>query len=238
MDFWWRFGGHSVVGPWYPRMSRAPRGPTMFTMNQSTYEKPRPDGFTGAGIVGYRTLRLGPDDQLGGTVERHERVRVGALHVSDAPAVRAMLGRCSRATLYKRFHGFTDGVAQASHALADANQDVYGAWSADGCVGMASLAITEEGHGAIGVLVEDRWQRRGAGSALVAALVERAHEVRLTSFIVDILADNYFIIPLLARIGGVTTTFGYSGYRVRVGLESPLTASASRADFPVQGDRQ
>ena len=210
----------------------------MFTMNQSTYERPQPDGFTGAGVVGYRDGRRAFDDQLGVAVGGNERVRVGALHVDDAPAVRAMLGRCSRATLYKRFHGFTDGVAHASHTLADANQDVYGAWSADRCVGMASLAVTEEGHGGIGVLVEDRWQRRGAGSALVAALVERAKELRLSSFIVDIQAHSNFIIPLLARIGGITTTFSYSGYRVRVGLGSPLTASASRADFPVQGDRQ
>ena len=124
MEFGWRFGGGSVVVPWSPRMSWAPSAPTMFTMNQSTYERPQPDGFTGAGVVGYRDGRRAFDDQLGVAVGGNERVRVSALHVDDAPAVRAMLGRCSRATLYKRFHGFTDGVAHASHALADANQDV------------------------------------------------------------------------------------------------------------------
>jgi GNAT superfamily N-acetyltransferase len=210
----------------------------MFAMNQSTYEEPQPDGFTRAATVVYRERRLAPDDRLGHTVTRNERVRVRALHVGDTPAVRAMLGRCSRATLYKRFHGFTDGVAHASHALADANQDVYGAWSADTCVGMASLAVTEEGYGDMGVLVEDRWHRRGAGSALVAALVTRAKQLDLPSLVADILADNYFIIPLLARVGGITTTFAYSGYRVRVGLGSPLTASAIRGNFPVQGDQQ
>ena len=47
------------------------------------------------------------------------------------------------------------------------------------------------------------------------------------------LADNYFVLPLLARVGAVSTTFAYSGYRVRVGLGVPVTAGAVRVDVPV-----
>ena len=90
---------------------------------------------------------------------------MAVLKAEDLPEVTAMLGRCSRATLYKRFHGFTDGVAHASFTIDDPAQDAYGAWSGGTCVGMASLAITQEGHGEIGVLVEDAWQRRGAGAS-------------------------------------------------------------------------
>ena len=49
------------------------------------------------------------------------------------------------------------------------------------------------------------------------------------------MADNYFVLPLLARIGAITTTFAYSGYRVRVGLGPPLSGGAIRGDFPVWG---
>ena len=91
---------------------------------------------------------------------------VTVLDEGDVPDVTAMLGRCSRATLYKRFHGFTDGVAYAAQALADPNQDAYGTWSAGTCVGMASLALDKEGYADIGVLVEDQWQsaRRRLGT--------------------------------------------------------------------------
>jgi RimJ/RimL family protein N-acetyltransferase len=203
-------------------------------MNQSTYEQVLPNGFTQAAVAERPTagalMRTG---RLLARSTAEEQVRVAVLKAEDLPEVTAMLGRCSRATLYKRFHGFTDGVAHASFTIDDAAQDAYGAWSGGACVGMASLAITQEGHGEIGVLVEDAWQRRGAGSALVAALVERAQQLGLPGLIADVLADNYFVLPLLARVGAISTTFAYSGYRVRVGLGVPVTAGAVRADVPV-----
>ncbi len=68
------------------------------------------------------------------------------------------------------------------------------------------------------MLIEDAWQRRGAGSALVAAVVGRARELGLPGLVADVLADNYFVLPWLARTGAIRTTFAYSGYRVLVGL--------------------
>ena len=95
-----------------------------------------------------------------------EEVRLTVLDQRDVPAVIAMLGRCSRATLYRRFHGFTDGVAHASQTLAGLDQHAYGAWSGGRCIGMASLAVDGEDYGDIGVLVEDAvaaaWRRLSA----------------------------------------------------------------------------
>lgn len=152
-------------------------------------------------------------------IGRHE-VRIVALEQSDTEDVFAMLRRCTKASLYRRFHGVTDGTSHATHALAGADgQDAYGAWSGDRCVGLASLALDQDGSVHIGVLVEDSWQRRGAGSALVATLVERARARRLPSLVADVLADDHFILRLLARIGPVTTTLAYGEYRARVELE-------------------
>ena len=78
-----------------------------------------------------------------------------------------MLGRCSSMTLYHHFHGITDGVAYARHVLANADgHDSYLAWSEDRCVGVGSLHVGED-QAEIGVLVEDSWQRRGVGTALL-----------------------------------------------------------------------
>ncbi len=163
-----------------------------------------------------------------GPLEDDEQVRVTRLDIDDLPAITAMLGRCSRATLYKRFHGFTGGRAHAASTVSDPSEDTYGAWRAGGCVGMATLAVNEEGYGEIGVLVEDAWQRRGAGAALVTALVGRAHELGLPGLVADVLADNYFILPLLARIGAIATTFAYSGCRVASVSASPLVLVTRR----------
>ncbi|HSS10369.1 MAG TPA: GNAT family N-acetyltransferase, partial [Acidimicrobiales bacterium] len=159
-----------------------------------------------------------------------DRIRIATLERGDAEAVLAMLGRCSPATLYHRFHGVTDGLSHATQVLAGATgQDAYGAWSADSCVGLACLAVSSDGSADIGVLVEDGWKRRGVGSALVLALVGRARERQLTSLVADVLADDQYILPLLARIGPVATSLAYGGYTVRVGLEPRTAASSDQA---------
>jgi GNAT superfamily N-acetyltransferase len=143
-----------------------------------------------------------------------------------------MVGRCSAGTLYRRFHGVTDGVFHALQLVSDGDQDAYGAWSADLCIGVASLA--DDGHGSthIGVLVEDGWQRRGAGSALLAALVVRARQRLLPALVADVLADNGFILPLLDRVGPTTTEFCYGGYRVNVVIERGWRPEPSRSPQP------
>ena len=102
-----------------------------------------------------------------------------------------MLGRCSSMTLYHRFHGITDGVAYARHVLANADgHDSYLAWSEDRCVGVGSLHVGED-QAEIGVLVEDSWQRRGVGTALLAALVGRARRCDLSSLRADVLGGKF-----------------------------------------------
>jgi RimJ/RimL family protein N-acetyltransferase len=226
-----------VATQWWPRMSRSNRSADDVPVNQSTYEHLRPNGFIDTARPQHRaaTLIRQAGRPAEGRLEDDEQVRVTFLDIDDLPAITAMLGRCSRATLYKRFHGFTDGRAHASSTVSDPNEDAYGAWRAGRCVGMATLAVNEEGYGEIGVLVEDAWQRRGAGAALVTALVGRAHELGLPGLVADVLADNYFILPLLARIGAIATTFAYSGCRVRVGFGIPLSGGAIRGDVPVRG---
>src|SRR5262245_39752138 len=65
---------------------------------------------------------------------------IAAVSPADTHQVLAMLGRCSSGTLYRRFHGVTDGVAYARQLLTPGRgQDSYSAWVGDRCVGLASL---------------------------------------------------------------------------------------------------
>src|SRR5580692_9864101 len=60
---------------------------------------------------------------------------------SDLEAVLAMLARCSRVTLFHRFHGITDGVAYYGALLRDRVDQTLLAWHGSTCVGVASLGV-------------------------------------------------------------------------------------------------
>jgi GNAT superfamily N-acetyltransferase len=157
-------------------------------------------------------------------VESHP-VLISAVTSADTAPVLAMLGRCSSWTLYRRFHGATDGVGYAKQLLTNNNSDAFGAWVDGRCVGLASLHPANDDSAEIGVLVEDAWQRRGVGSALTAALVRRARERQLSSLRAEVLSDNHFVLPGLARIGPTDSSVSWGSHSVRIRLE-PKTGEA------------
>ena len=74
-----------------------------------------------------------------------------------------MLTRCSQATLVRRFHGFTDGVAYTRALFRNQpNGDTFVAWYGSCCVAVATLGVDANGIADLGVLVEDAWQRRAS----------------------------------------------------------------------------
>jgi GNAT superfamily N-acetyltransferase len=106
-----------------------------------------------------------------------------------------MLGRCSRASLFHRFHGFTDGVAYFAALLRDRPADqILLAWSRSTCVGVATLGVDATGIVDLGVLVEDAWQRRRIGTLLVASLLDGTRAKGVTSVYADALVDDAFIL--------------------------------------------
>ncbi len=171
---------------------------------------------------------------------RSDRIRVTVLEQADSDALLDMAGRCSATTLYRRFHGVTDGVRYAQQLLADAaDHDSYAAWNGDRCVGIGNLHVCED-TAEIGVLVEDGWQRRGVGSALVAALVRRARQHRTDFLRADLLAENQFVLQTLARVGPLRTRSAPGSYTalidIRPGSAPAQTPSVTTpgATLPVQ----
>jgi GNAT superfamily N-acetyltransferase len=146
-------------------------------------------------------------------------VRIATVDQDDFAPVLAMIDRCSTTTLYRRFHGFLDVAAfAAAQVAADAGRDAVLAWCGERCVGLASLYDDGAGCADLGVLVEDAWQRRGVGTALVRALLRRATARGLTCLRVDLVGDNHVLLPALRRIGPLRTSAGSGGYRVHVDL--------------------
>ena len=163
-----------------------------------------------------------------------DRTRVTVLERAHAAALLAMVGRCSAMSLYRRFHGVTDGVAYTEQVLAGAARgDSYVAWRGDRCVGLGNLHVCDD-TAEIGVLVEDDWQRRGVGTALLIALVRRVRERGSHFLSADVLAENHFVLQGLASIGPMRTALAYGSYTVLVdlGLKTALVQTPSLTRRP------
>lgn len=139
-----------------------------------------------------------------------------------------MVARCSPESLFHRFHGVVAAPARAAALLAGGEQEVYLAQSAGRCVGVASLSGGSDPCPHIAVLVEDGWQRRGIGSALIATVAAHARRTGAEAVRAEILYEDRFILGILARIGPVATVACNPGYEARVTLwpEQPLGRAA------------
>jgi GNAT superfamily N-acetyltransferase len=163
---------------------------------------------------------------------------------SDIEAVLTMLSRCSRVTLFHRFHGLSDGVAYFVTLLRDGPLDqTLLAWYGSTCVGVATLAAGATGIIDLGVLVEDAWQRRGVGTQLAASLLDHGRAKGVTTVHADVLGDDLFILEGLRRLGPLTTSIEFGNLSIDIdisgepcqpsGIRLPVVFEATAA-----GDRR
>ncbi len=164
-----------------------------------------------------------------------DQIRIAVLRRPDSEALLAMLGRCSPLTLYRRFHGITDGTFFARQVLAEVeDQNSYLAWNGDRCVGLGSLGRGPD-TADIGVLVEDSWQRRGVGTKLSIALLRQAREWRVPLLRADVLAENAFTLRALARMGPTKTSLDCGSYTVLVHLGRKASTATVVAHAATKG---
>jgi len=162
------------------------------------------------------------------TVIVPEAIEIAPAGPAALEEVEAMVARCSAEALFHRFHGVVGPAARAAALLAGGAQEVFLARRAGRCVGVASLAGDGGRCPHIGVLVEDAWQRRGIGSALIATVAAAARRRGADAIAAEILSEDRFILGILARIGPVTTGAANPGYTARAGLW-PMEEAGSAA---------
>lgn len=139
--------------------------------------------------------------------DRVAEIRVLGAAGANLGAVLAMAARCSRTTLFHRFHGFTDGVAYFTALLRDRpDHETHLAWWRARCIGVATLAPNAQGTADLGVVVEDHWQRRGVGTLLVSSLLAGAGERGVRTLHADVLSDDAFLLVALSRIGPLSVS--------------------------------
>lgn len=160
-------------------------------------------------------------------------IRIAVLESAHSEALLEMLGRCSPTTLYRRFHGVTNGVSYAQQVLATAGgRDSYIAWIGNECVGLGNLHVND-GMADIGVLVEDDWQRRGVGTALLKAMVRRIRDHGSHLLRADVLEETRFALHALARLGPSKVSLAAGSFTTLVDVSGGTPQSHQRFNLAV-----
>lgn len=127
----------------------------------------------------------------------------------DRAALAEMFARCTLQTRYRRFHGhvnvlparYLDEALSGSPAHL-ALVAVASSGSADGAiVALASCRVDAQGVADLGVLVEDGWQRLGIGGALLREIAAHAGRTGIGMLTAQVLAEQAWILRLLASHG-------------------------------------
>jgi GNAT superfamily N-acetyltransferase len=162
-----------------------------------------------------------------GEVENGEAMlRLGT--VEDAPALIAMHARCSAESVYRRYHS---PVARLSPRQARGQLEPDGGLSlvmavGDEVVGIGMLAVDATGV-ELGVMVEDRWQRRGYGTKLLRALAVEAANRGVDTVTCMVQPANQAVLRTIhrARLRAlVSYVDGVTEYRIPVGRLAGVTA--------------
>ena len=124
--------------------------------------------------------------------------------VDDADGVRRLHGRCSVATLGRRYPGGPPAENRLRSLLAPAGGITLVAQHGDEVVAMANLLV-EGDLGEVALLVEDAWQRRGVGTALLRRLVGFARQAGSVAVVAHARAENAAMQRTLRRIGAGAT---------------------------------
>ncbi|HWN34459.1 MAG TPA: GNAT family N-acetyltransferase [Pseudonocardia sp.] len=151
---------------------------------------------------------------------------------SDGPLVAALHARCTPSTRRGRFLNPSPTLPPTELTELLAGRSGTGsallALTTDGghAVGLATLDPDGGGRAALGVLVEDTWQARGVGTALVRRAVELATEAGHLELSAVAHPGNLRITRLLRRSGLRPTAQLVDGLlRVQVTLRQPVTAA-------------
>jgi GNAT superfamily N-acetyltransferase len=157
---------------------------------------------------------------------------IRAAAADDLPNVRRLHERCTAATLRARYLvGGGPHDARLARLLDPAGGRTLLALHGDQVVAMANLLV-EGDLSEVAILVEDRWQRRGIGTALLRRLRAHAERNRVAALVVHIAADNVAMLRTVHRLGGgdadsdgpmVSVTLPVNGHREPVADQTPAT---------------
>lgn len=151
-----------------------------------------------------------PDGDAIGAARDLAGLSVRQASTGDRAALEAMFGRCSRETVYRRFHGHVTAIPAAYLAEGLARLPEHFALvvtDGPGVVALASCREGEPGGAELGILIEDRWQRCGLGALLLRRLIEHADSRGLSTLHAQVLEEQAWLEKLLGTFGKCSSVF-------------------------------
>jgi GNAT superfamily N-acetyltransferase len=149
---------------------------------------------------------------------------------SDGEKMRGMFSRASKETVYRRFHTpfsevpgwMVDLMLGTDHH----DKEALVAVAEEKIVGHAMYARLGEGTEAeMAIVVEDGWQSRGVGKALLSQLAQRARLRGIETFAAEVLGQNRRMLGLAAMFAGNDYKTEASVCLVRMPLQISETAT-------------
>ena len=159
---------------------------------------------------------------------------------ADAERLRRLFHRLTPETRYLRFFSpiqhLEDRMLRHLAGVDHHDREALAAVVGDEVVGVARYdRVPSEPHAAeMAVVVEDRWQRRGIATLLLARLADLARSREIRRFTAVVLPDNGALVALVRSLWPHARWRWEDGYRhldVDLGptLETPLPTSGRRA---------
>lgn len=126
---------------------------------------------------------------------------VRAAGPGDKAEARAMHERCSPASLRLRYHGpVRDSDRHLDHLLDGRHGRSLAVTAADGRIVALGHLMWDDGEAELAVLVEDAWQRRGLGLALLRRLAAMARRAGIGTVYAVTHASNAGLIAAMRRL--------------------------------------
>ncbi len=143
----------------------------------------------------------------------------------DGEGLRGMFSRSSSETIHRRFHTPFPQVPEWMLALmlsADRTDREFLVAVADGkVVGHAMYAMLGGGEAEMAIVIEDGWQSRGVGKALLRELAADAGRRGVETFVGSVLPDNRPMLGLIgAMFAGSKRAFDDGALLVRMPLQA------------------
>jgi GNAT superfamily N-acetyltransferase len=142
---------------------------------------------------------------------------------ADRQALKDMIGRCSRETVRRRFHGYRRSFPEAYLTSALAGRSGHFALVADvagtSIAALASCVAVADDAVDVAVLVEDSYQRQGIGSTMLRMIVAYGDQRGILTLQASVLAEQEWILQLMRGYGSCSATVSRGVLEVKVRRE-------------------
>lgn len=149
------------------------------------------------------------------------RVAIRVATSDDAGMLAAMHARCSGDTVYRRYHSIPSMTGRFLSHILGTDITLVAEIPNRSLIALANVGRDDHGSGELAVLVEDGWQGRGLGAALLRNVVMMARLTGYSEVYATCLSDSGWIERALGRLGPVQIDRTAGQVSMRVPLGAP-----------------